>query len=71
MTDFAVCCWRLVQGLYASLGICKTPVDWRNMAILVGSITAILAVNFTMKGVSTARVTRKRNRALQALEKEQ
>jgi hypothetical protein len=59
-----------LQGVFASLGICKTPAHWRNMGIFVGIIASLLGVNYGVKQFGTTRTNTRRRRALQELEKE-
>lgn len=60
-----------LQGSYASLGMATSTTHWRNIAIV--SVVALLAVvaNNTYKSATAKSTERKRNKALQELEKEQ
>lgn len=59
----------LPQGSYVSLGLARSPADWRNIAIVVGVIGALVGGNAAVKSANTASVSRKRQRALKELEK--
>lgn len=52
-----------------SLGLARSPADWRNIAIVVGVIGALVGGNAAVKSANTASVSRKRQRALKELEK--
>lgn len=57
------------QGKYLSLGLAKTPADWRNAGLIFGSLGGLLTINWLVKTVGTARKDSKRKRALASLEK--
>lgn len=54
-----------------SLGICKTPSDWRNLSILAFLVGGFLGVNSLIKSVSQSTKVRKQKKALAELEKEE
>lgn len=60
-----------MQGTWASLGMARTPKDWRNILIVVGIVVAGVGGNYAMTTVSKSTVSRKRNKALSELEKEE
>lgn len=62
--------YALIAGTYASLGICRTPAEWRNMGIFLGIIGFLLGANWSVKAVGVRSTTTKRKKALQELEKE-
>uniref|UniRef100_A0A7S0RVC1 Translocon-associated protein subunit alpha n=1 Tax=Chlamydomonas leiostraca TaxID=1034604 RepID=A0A7S0RVC1_9CHLO len=62
--------YALIVGTYASLGICRTPEQWRNMAIFLAVVGAVIGGNAAAKGFSTTRTNTRRKKALQELEKQ-
>jgi translocon-associated protein subunit beta len=60
-----------LQGSYASLGICRTPTEWRNMAVVLGIVGGLLGLNWGMKQAKTSSSSTKRRKALQELEKDE
>jgi hypothetical protein len=54
-----------------SLGICKSPSDWRNLAIVAVLVGGFLGVNSTIKSVNKSTTDRKRKKALAEIEKEE
>jgi hypothetical protein len=60
-----------LQGRYVSLGICKSPSDWRNLAIVAVLVGGFLGVNSTIKSVNKSTTDRKRKKALAEIEKEE
>ncbi len=40
-----------LQGAYASLGFARSPAEWRNLAIIAGTIGSALGVNWVIKKV--------------------
>lgn len=61
--------YALIAGSYASLGMAKSPSEWRNVAVIVGVLGAIVGGNLAFKSVSSAKHSRKRSKALRELEK--
>jgi uncharacterized repeat protein (TIGR01451 family) len=61
----------LTVGSYISLGAMQSGKDWRNFAIFVGVIGGLLGANQLVKTFKSATTTRKRQKALADLEKEQ
>ena len=61
----------IVQGNYATLGMARTPTDWRNLAIVLFVVGSAVGINSAVKGASTARTNQRRKKALESLEKEQ
>jgi len=61
--------YALIAGTYVSLGIARTPTDWRNIAIVAGVAGSLLLGNWAVKQVTASRVTKRRQRALNELEK--
>jgi translocon-associated protein subunit beta len=61
----------LLQGSYVSLGVARTPTDWRNISIVLVLLGAVVGGQFIMKKASSASTNRKRQRALQELEKDE
>ncbi len=59
------------QGSYASLGICRSPADWRNMAVFLGIVGTLLGVNYGYKAMGTRTSSTKRKKALAELEKDE
>jgi hypothetical protein len=62
---------HLPQGRYVSLGICKTPSDWRNLSIIAFLLGGFLGVNSLIKSVNQSTKVRKQKKALAELEKEE
>lgn len=63
--------YALIVGNYATLGLAKTPADWRNLAIVLVVVGSAVGINSAVKGASTARTNQRRKKALESLEKEQ
>lgn len=63
--------YAILVGSYASLGIARSPSDWRNIAIVLGLVGAVVGGQAVMKASSKASVSRKRQRALKELEKDE
>ncbi|GFR44549.1 hypothetical protein Agub_g5820 [Astrephomene gubernaculifera] len=61
--------YALQAGAWASLGFARTPSDWRNLAIVIGTVGTALGANWMVKKVNASRVNRKRAAALRELEK--
>lgn len=57
-------------GRYVSLGICKSPSDWRNLAILSGLVGGFLGVNSLIKSVNKSTKDRKHKKALAEINSE-
>mmetsp|Transcript_1865 Transcript_1865/g.2867 ORF Transcript_1865/g.2867 Transcript_1865/m.2867 type:complete len:231 (+) Transcript_1865:53-745(+) len=58
----------LIVGQYASLGICRTPEQWRNMAAVCAILGTLLGVNQAVKSFGVRTTNTKRKRALRELE---
>jgi translocon-associated protein subunit beta len=56
------------QGVWVSLGLCRKPADWRNLALVVGSIGAALGVNWAIKKYQSVKRDRRREAARKELE---
>ncbi|KAG2496030.1 hypothetical protein HYH03_005952 [Edaphochlamys debaryana] len=63
--------YALQAGVYASLGFARTPADWRNLAILIGTVSTALGANWMVKKAKASSVNRKRAAALRELEKDE
>lgn len=61
--------FALQAGAYASLGFARSPAEWRNLAIIAGTIGSALGVNWAIKKAKASNVNRKRAAALRELEK--
>jgi hypothetical protein len=59
------------QGRYATLGMARTPADWRNLTIFIVLVAGALGANSMYKSANTARTDRRRKQALASLEKDQ
>lgn len=64
------CPLYFVQGTYASLGFARTPTDWRNLAIVIGTIGTALGANWMVKKVKASNKDRQRERAYKELTKD-
>lgn len=60
--------YALMTGRWVSLGIAKTPEDWRNAAIFIVLVGGLLGGNYGYKAYNSDQVSRKRVRALRELE---
>lgn len=61
----------LLVGKFVTLGIVKTPTDWRNLAIILFAASAFIGVNWSVKSMSSAQTQRARKKALEELEKQE
>ncbi|GFH07625.1 uncharacterized protein HaLaN_02455 [Haematococcus lacustris] len=61
--------YALYAGTWASLGICRTPGHWRNMAIFLGLVFGLLGANVGVKQFGASRSNTLRKAALQEFEK--
>lgn len=59
-----------LQGKYASLGFARTPTEWRNLAIFIGTISALLGGNWAVKAIGTSRTDSRRKAAVASLERD-
>lgn len=62
--------YALKVGVYASLGFARTPSEWRNLAIVVGTVGSLLGANWAVKKFGIVQTNRKRERALKELQKD-
>ncbi|KAG2445045.1 hypothetical protein HYH02_008913 [Chlamydomonas schloesseri] len=62
--------YALQAGAYASLGFARTPTDWRNLAIVIGTIGTALGANWMVKKVKASNKDRQRERAYKELTKD-
>lgn len=58
----------LTAGRYVTLGICRTPADWRNTGLLFGVVGGLLGVNQLVKVMGSSKSSRQRQAALKELD---
>lgn len=63
--------WALIAGRWVTLGMARTPTDWRNLAIVLLVVGGAIGGNSVYKQGSKARTDRQRKKALESLEKDE
>lgn len=54
-------------GTYVSLGMARSPADWRNMFIIAAVVGIVVGGNYAFSSMTTAKTSRRRQKALQDL----